>query len=131
MLLCLPVIFENDRSADTFSSKSSPDRLALVFMLFCAASPYHPHRFPREGEAPPRGAPPQDLRESPARRGYNPTMDERITDLESRIAFQDHPYGRPVKGTKDSVAEVSADDLRDYVRRVFAREVRLRSWLRL
>jgi zinc protease len=39
-----------------------------------------------------------------------------------RIAFQDHPYGRPVKGTKDSVAEISADDLRDYVRRVFARD---------
>ena len=39
-----------------------------------------------------------------------------------RIAFQDHPYGRPVKGTKESVAQISADDLRDYVRRVFARD---------
>jgi len=40
----------------------------------------------------------------------------------NRIAFQDHPYGRPVKGTKESVAGISADDLKDYVRRVFARD---------
>ena len=39
-----------------------------------------------------------------------------------RMAFQDHPYGRPVKGTKESVAAMTADDLRDYVRRVFARD---------
>ena len=39
-----------------------------------------------------------------------------------RIAFQDHPYGRPVKGTAASVQKISADDLRDYVRRVFARD---------
>ena len=39
-----------------------------------------------------------------------------------RIAFQDHPYGRPVKGTNESVSKISADDLRDYVRRVFARD---------
>jgi len=39
-----------------------------------------------------------------------------------RIAFQDHPYGRPVKGTKESVPQISADGLRDYVRRVFARD---------
>jgi zinc protease len=37
-----------------------------------------------------------------------------------RIAFQDHPYGRPVKGTTASASKISADDLRDYVRRVFA-----------
>lgn len=39
-----------------------------------------------------------------------------------RLAFQDHPYGRPVKGTKESVAAISADDLSDYVSRVFARD---------
>jgi zinc protease len=39
-----------------------------------------------------------------------------------RIAFQDHPYGRPVKGTTASVSKMSADDLRNYVRRVFARD---------
>jgi len=39
-----------------------------------------------------------------------------------RTAFKDHPYGRPIKGTKDSIAAISPDDLRDYVRRVFARD---------
>ena len=39
-----------------------------------------------------------------------------------RTAFKDHPYGRPVKGTKEAVAAISADDLRDYVGRVFARD---------
>ena len=36
-------------------------------------------------------------------------------------AFPDHPYGRPEKGTPESVAKITADDLRAYVRRVFAR----------
>ena len=36
-------------------------------------------------------------------------------------AFPDHPYGRQTKGTLDTVPRVTADDLRDYVRRVFAR----------
>lgn len=39
-----------------------------------------------------------------------------------RIAFNDHPYGRPVKGTVSSIASISPDDLHDYVRRVFARD---------
>jgi len=39
-----------------------------------------------------------------------------------RIAFDDHPYGRPVKGTRASIGGMTADDLRDYVRRVFARD---------
>jgi zinc protease len=39
-----------------------------------------------------------------------------------RLAFQDHPYGRPVKGTKESIARLTSDDLRDYVKRVFARD---------
>jgi len=39
-----------------------------------------------------------------------------------RLAFHDHPYGRPIKGTKNSVAAISPDDLRDYTRRVFARD---------
>jgi len=37
-----------------------------------------------------------------------------------RLAFRDHPYGRPIKGTKASIAAISRDDLQDYVRRVFA-----------
>jgi len=39
-----------------------------------------------------------------------------------RLAFRDHPYGRPIKGTKTSIAAITRDDLRDYVRRVFARD---------
>ena len=37
-------------------------------------------------------------------------------------AFAGHPYGRPVYGTFESVPTITADDLRDYTRRVFARE---------
>jgi len=39
-----------------------------------------------------------------------------------RLAFRDHPYGRPIKGTKASIAAITRDVLRDYVRRVFARD---------
>jgi len=39
-----------------------------------------------------------------------------------RLAFGDHPYGRPIKGTMASIEAISADDLREYVRRVFARD---------
>jgi zinc protease len=46
-------------------------------------------------------------------------------DIASRrwweTAFPDHPYGRPVRGTPETVARISADDLRAYARRVFAR----------
>lgn len=39
-----------------------------------------------------------------------------------RIAFPDHPYGRPVKGTMASIAAISSGDLKNYVKRVFARD---------
>ena len=39
-----------------------------------------------------------------------------------RLAFEDHPYGRPIKGTKDSIASITRADLEDYVRRVYARD---------
>ena len=46
-------------------------------------------------------------------------------DIASRrwweTAFPDHPYGRPVRGTPETVARISADDLRAYGRQVFAR----------
>jgi zinc protease len=46
-------------------------------------------------------------------------------DLASRswwqTAFPGHPYGRESKGALDTVPRITADDLRDYVRRVFAR----------
>jgi zinc protease len=37
-------------------------------------------------------------------------------------AFPDHPYGRPEKGTLETVAQIKADDLRPYARNVFARD---------
>ncbi|MGB8575617.1 MAG: pitrilysin family protein [Pseudolabrys sp.] len=46
-------------------------------------------------------------------------------DLASRrwwqTAFPDHPYGRESKGTLETMPSITADDLRGYVRRVFAR----------
>src|SRR6476469_3810422 len=36
-----------------------------------------------------------------------------------RLAFRDHPYGRPIKGTKASIAAITRDDLQGYLRRVF------------
>lgn len=46
-------------------------------------------------------------------------------DLASRAwwsaAFPDHPYGRETKGSLETVPRITADDLRDYVRRAFAR----------
>jgi len=35
-------------------------------------------------------------------------------------AYGDHPYGRPVKGTEKSLKSITADDLEQYRRRVFA-----------
>ncbi|HWM81630.1 MAG TPA: pitrilysin family protein [Pseudolabrys sp.] len=37
-------------------------------------------------------------------------------------AFPGHPYGRESRGTLESVATIAADDLRDFTRRVFARD---------
>jgi zinc protease len=37
-------------------------------------------------------------------------------------AFPGHPYGRPVRGTLESVPTVTIADLKDYMRRVFARD---------
>lgn len=46
-------------------------------------------------------------------------------DLASRAwwstAFPNHPYGRETKGSLETVPRITADDLRDYVRRAFAR----------
>ena len=38
-----------------------------------------------------------------------------------KTAFPGHPYGRESKGTLETVPRITAADLRDYVRRVFAR----------
>ena len=37
-------------------------------------------------------------------------------------AFPDHPYGRPSKGTPDTVSAITADDMKTYAKNVFARE---------
>jgi zinc protease len=46
-------------------------------------------------------------------------------DLASRrwweTAFPGHPYGRETKGTLETMPRITVDDLREYVRRVFAR----------
>jgi zinc protease len=46
-------------------------------------------------------------------------------DIASRTwwqaAFPNHPYGRPIAGTPDSIARITIDDLKSYTRRVLAR----------
>ncbi len=46
-------------------------------------------------------------------------------DIASRLwwqtAFPNHPYGRPSNGTLESVPLITAEDLRDYVRRIVSR----------
>jgi zinc protease len=47
-------------------------------------------------------------------------------DIASRrwwaTAFAGHPYGQPTRGTLETVPAITADDLKAYVRRVFARD---------
>jgi zinc protease len=47
-------------------------------------------------------------------------------DMASRnwwaTAFPDHPYGRPVNGTIESLPRITVDDLKSYTRRVLARD---------
>ncbi len=38
------------------------------------------------------------------------------------VAFGNHPYGRPANGTLESVPRIDVADLKDYVRRVLARD---------
>src|ERR1700716_1542862 len=38
------------------------------------------------------------------------------------LAYGDHPYGRPANGTLESVPNIQTDDLKDYVRRVLAKD---------
>ncbi len=53
------------------------------------------------------------------RRTTNPT--DIAADRWFARAFPGHPYGRPIQGTLESVAKISVDDLRTYVRRMLAR----------
>jgi zinc protease len=38
------------------------------------------------------------------------------------VAFGDHPYGRQTSGTLESVPTITVDDMRDYIRRVLAKD---------
>ena len=40
----------------------------------------------------------------------------------SNSSFGDHPYGRPVNGTLESVPDIQVADLKDYVRRVLTKD---------
>ena len=42
--------------------------------------------------------------------------------LWSQTLFGDHPYGRPIEGTVDSVATITADDLKAFHERTMARD---------
>jgi zinc protease len=39
-----------------------------------------------------------------------------------KLAFGDHPYGRPSEGTKESLAKIAREDLESFRRRTFARD---------
>ncbi len=39
-----------------------------------------------------------------------------------RLAFEGHPYSNPLKGSAESVAAITRDDLKDYARRVLTRD---------
>jgi zinc protease len=39
-----------------------------------------------------------------------------------RLAFGEHPYGRPIKGTTSAIAAITPADLKDYVKRVYGRD---------
>jgi zinc protease len=46
---------------------------------------------------------------------------EIASELWWRTAFPDHPYGKPLHGTLESVPQITVADLKAYARRVFAR----------
>lgn len=45
-----------------------------------------------------------------------------VNRLLSEKAFGDHPYGRPTRGTMESVSAITREDLQNFVRRNFARD---------
>lgn len=48
---------------------------------------------------------------------------DKVASLEwHKLAFGSHPYARPTSGTVESVSAITPDDLRDYVKRIFARD---------
>ncbi len=48
---------------------------------------------------------------------------DKVASLEwHKLAFGSHPYARPTNGTLESVPAITPDDLRGYVKRIFARD---------
>ena len=48
---------------------------------------------------------------------------DKVASLEwHKLAFGSHPYARPTSGTLESVPAITPDDLRDYAKRIFARD---------
>ncbi|MEL6736302.1 MAG: pitrilysin family protein [Pseudomonadota bacterium] len=45
-----------------------------------------------------------------------------VTKLWRETIFKDHPYERPPTGTKETLAAITAEDLEDYRKRIFARD---------
>jgi zinc protease len=39
-----------------------------------------------------------------------------------RLAFEGHPYGRPIKGTTKAITDITPADLNNYVKRIFGRD---------
>ena len=56
----------------------------------------------------------------PAPRDHQPECACRAANSSRRLSA--HPYGRPANGTMDSVPTITVADLRDYVRRVLAKD---------
>jgi zinc protease len=73
-------------------------------------------RFDAEPVARIRGQVAANLRQGES----NPN--EIVGRLWSETLFGDHPYGRPTDGTVESVAKLTADDLREFHRRTIARD---------
>ena len=48
---------------------------------------------------------------------------DKVASLEwHKLAFGSHPYARPTSGTIESVSAITPDDLRNYAKRIFARD---------
>ena len=48
---------------------------------------------------------------------------DKVASLEwHKLAFGSHPYARPTNGTVESVSAITPGDLRDYAKRIFARD---------
>ena len=48
--------------------------------------------------------------------------DQLAAEAMRKAIFPDHPYGRPIEGTSDSVAAITVDDLKAFRQKTFARD---------